>query len=130
MTECRTLSISIQRSPDEVYSYLLDAATFPQWSAFITAMEREGESWRAKTPRGTLHIQFEPRNAFRVLDHTVTTADGTRVPVPMRVVPNDSDGSEVMLSVFRQPDMSDEQYLADLAIVTQDLASLKRVIES
>ena len=105
MTECRTVSVSIRRAPDDVYSYLLDAATFPQWSAFITAMEREGESWRAKTPRGTLHIQFEPRNPYRILDHTVTTADGTRVHVPMRVVPNGSDGSEVMLSVFRQPDM-------------------------
>ena len=129
MTECRTVSISIQRTPDDVYTYLLDAATFPQWSAFITAMEREGESWRAKTPRGTLHIQFAPRNPYRVLDHTVTTADGTRVHVPMRVVPNGSADSEVMLSVFRQPDMSDEQYLADIKVVTEDLASLKRVIE-
>lgn len=130
MTECRTVSVSIQSPPERLYDYLADATRFPEWSAFVTKIVPAGAAWRATTPLGTLHIEFEPRNPYRILDHTVTTADGTRIHVPMRVVPNDSDGSEVMLSVFRQPDMSDEQYLADIATVRDDLASLKRVIES
>jgi hypothetical protein len=36
----------------------------------------------------------------------------------------------MLFQSFHQPDMSDEQYLADIAVVTDDLASLKRVIET
>jgi hypothetical protein len=35
-----------------------------------------------------------------------------------------------MLSVFRRPDMTHEQFLADITTVKDDLASLKRVLES
>jgi hypothetical protein len=130
MTECRTVSVSIQRPPDRVYDYLADPTRFPEWSAFITKIEREGSAWRATTPLGTLRLQFEPRNTYRILDHTVTTADGRRVHIPMRVVPNGSDGSEVILPVFREPDMTDEQYLADIALAESDLTTLKRVLET
>ncbi|HTO02482.1 MAG TPA: SRPBCC family protein [Opitutus sp.] len=130
MTACRTVSVSIQRAPDEVYAYLLDAITFPQWSAFITAIERAGETWQAKTPHGTVQIRFEPRNGYRVLDHSVTAHDGKKVWVPLRVLPNGPDGSEVMFSVFRQPEMSDEEFDADVGLVRADLASLKKVLEA
>jgi uncharacterized membrane protein len=130
MTECRTVSVSIQRPPDRVYDYLADPARFPEWSAFITKIEPDGSAWRATTPLGTLRLQFEPRNTYRILDHTVTTADGSRVHIPMRVVPNGADGSEVMLPVFREPGMTDEQYVADLALARSDLACLKRVLET
>jgi hypothetical protein len=130
MTECRTVSVSIQRPPDEVYDYLANPANFPQWSAFVTKIEPEGSAWRATTPCGTIRIQFEPRNVYRVLDHTVSTAEGKHVHVPMRVIPNGSDASEVLFSVFRQPDMTDEHFVADIKLVRTDLASLKRVLES
>src|SRR5690606_7981731 len=93
MTECRTVSVSIQSPPDRLYDYLADATRFPEWSAFISKIVPEGSAWRATTPLGTLQIEFVPRNPYRILDHTVTTADGTRVHVPMRVVPNNVDGS-------------------------------------
>ena len=51
MTECRIVSVSIQRPPDDVYEYLSDAACFPQWSAFITKIEPTGTAWRAATNR-------------------------------------------------------------------------------
>lgn len=130
MTECRTVSVSIHRLPDDVYDYLSDAARFPQWSAFITKIEPTGTSWRATTPRGTLRMQFVPRNAFRVLDHTVVTADGKQVHVPMRVLPNENNASEVTLSIFKHAGMTDEEFAADAEMVQTDLASLKRVLES
>jgi hypothetical protein len=130
MTECRTISVSIQRPPAEVYEYLADAARIPEWSAFVTKIEPDGPAWRANTPLGTLRFAFEPRNDHGILDHTVTSSDGHAVHVPMRVVPNGPDGSEVMLSIFRQTDMTDEQFTADVRLVRADLASLKRVLET
>lgn len=130
MTECRTVTVSLLRPPAEVYDYLLNPANFPQWSAFITEIVPEDNAWRARTPQGTLRIHFVARNDHRVLDHTVTTADGTQIYVPMRVLANGADGSEVVLSVFRQPEMTDEEFAADVALVTNDFTSLKRVLEA
>ena len=48
--------------------------------------------------------------------------------VPMRVVSNGS-GSEVLLTLLQSPGMSDAQYGTDTQLVTQDLATLKQVME-
>ncbi|UYW25920.1 hypothetical protein OKC48_22015 [Methylorubrum extorquens] len=62
------------------------------------------------------------------MDHWVDLGDGRVVYVPMRVIAN-GEGSEVMLTLFRQPDMSDEKLAEDEAWVRRDLASLKRLAE-
>ena len=63
-----------------------------------------------------------------MLDHVVTLGSGEEVRVPMRVVPN-GDGSEVLLTVFRSPRSTDEEFAADAGQVERDLATLKHVLE-
>jgi hypothetical protein len=46
----------------------------------------------------------------------------------MRVVKN-GDGSEVMLTVFQTPEMTDERYAEDIRTVEKDLNHLKTIIE-
>jgi hypothetical protein len=77
-----------------------------------------------------MRVVFAPANDFGVVDHVVTplTGEGPAVDVPLRVVPNGT-GSEVMLTVFRQPGMSDAQYAADTALVHADLERLKDALE-
>jgi hypothetical protein len=129
MTEARTVSISIRRRPEEVYDFLADPANFPQWSAFIREIRKEGSEWVATTPEGTVRMRFTPRNEFMVLDHYVTVRPDLQVYVPMRVLANQEDDSEVIFTVFRLPGMSDEQYNDDILMVLTDLAGLKRVLE-
>lgn len=130
MTESRTVSVSIARSPDAVYAYLADPANFPQWSAFISEVKPDRESWLAKTPRGSMHLRFTPRNPFRILDHDVVTHNGTIIHVPLRVVPNGPAASEVLFTIFRQPDMSLPEFEQDIAIVQTDLDSLKTLLNT
>lgn len=129
MTESRTVSISIKRRPEEVYEYLLDPANFPKWSIFIKEIRKEGNQWIANTPEGTVRIRFTPRNEFRVLDHYVTVSPDIQVYVPMRVLANQQNDSEVIFTIFRLPDMSDKQYKDDIGSVLTDLTGLKRVLE-
>lgn len=129
MNACRTISVSIGRSPSAVYDYLANPAHFPEWSAFITAVRSDGADWIASTPNGDVRIAFTPRNPFMILDHDVTTSSGHTVHVPMRVVPN-SEGSEVIFTVFRQPGMADDAFDADVETVRRDLLSLKHCLES
>lgn len=128
MTECRTVSVSIKRHPDEVYAYLADPANVACWSLFIREPKKDGEEWIAQTPEGAVRIRFTPRNDFRVLDHDVTVSSGSKIHVPMRVLPNSDDGSEVIFTVFRLPGMSAQQYEDDVKMVLSDLVSLKHVL--
>jgi len=78
-----------------------------------------------------MRVEFVPANPFGVVDHWVTplAGDGSVVDVPLRVVPN-GVGSEVLLTLFQQPGMSDDQYAADAALVQDDLERLKRIVEA
>jgi len=68
------------------------------------------------------------RNNFGILDHHVKLITGIEVYVPMRVVKN-GNGSEVMLTVFQTPEMTDERYAEDIKTVENDLNYLKTIIE-
>ena len=46
----------------------------------------------------------------------------------MRIIQN-GDGAEVMLTLFRQPDMDDERFSADTKWVVRDLKRLKELSE-
>ena len=73
-------------------------------------------------------IRFSEPNPFGVLDHWVHPGAGAPIYVPLRVVAN-GDGCELMLTLFRQPDMSDEKYEADAEWVLRDLSAAKRLLE-
>ena len=91
-------------------------------------MERAGEHWEVKTQQGTVGLRFTPPNEYGVLDHTVVLLDGTEVYVPMRVMPNGT-GSEVMLGLFRQPEMDDAEFDRDAGLMQKDLQALKALLE-
>jgi hypothetical protein len=48
--------------------------------------------------------------------------------IPMRVVSNGS-GSELLLTLFRLPEMTDEKFAADAQWVMRDLAAVKNLLE-
>jgi len=125
MTESCTVSISIKRPVADVYAYLADPANFPQWSLFIREIRREGDDWLATTPSGSVLMRFTPPNEFGILDHYVTVSPELQVYVPLRVVANGEDGSEVLFTIFRLPGMDEAQFAADIALVRTDLAGLQ-----
>ena len=65
---------------------------------------------------------------FRSLDHDVTLPSGVKVYNPMRVFPN-NDGSELVFTLYRRPDMSDQEFAEDAKSVEKDLANLKTLLE-
>jgi hypothetical protein len=61
------------------------------------------------------------------MDHHVDIGSGPEIYVPLRIIAN-GDGSEVLLTLFRQPGMSDEKFAADAEWVDRDLAALKTLV--
>jgi hypothetical protein len=127
--EARTVSVTIDRPPKVVYDYLADPAQIPQWS-FFESIEPAGDGrWTVTGPEGeTATITFAPPNGFGVVDQHVEVGPNEWVHVPLRVVPNGA-GSEVLFTAFRQPQYSDADYDADVALVRTDLDRLKQILE-
>jgi hypothetical protein len=107
------LSVSIDRSAAEAYEFLSMPENFPKWASGL---------------EGAVAVRFSERNAYGVLDHSVTLPNRATVYVPLRVVPN-KHGCELVLTLFRQPGMSDEKFAADAEWVRRDLQNAKRILE-
>jgi len=130
MLTSRTLSVSIDRDPQQVYAFVSDGANLPRWAtAFCKSVTPSKDGWLVETPQGPLTIRLAGKNAFGIVDHDVIPPGSPPIHVPMRIVPNGS-GAEVLFTLFQTPDMSAERFADDLRMVEQDLTTLKQVMES
>jgi hypothetical protein len=129
-TESRHLTVAIDRPATAVYAYARDPAHLPAGAAGLAAGIRlERGEWVADSPMGRVLVRFVPVNEYGVLDHDVVLPTGQSVTNPLRVLP-DGAGSEVVFTLRRQPGTSEEEWAADIAAVTADLESLRRVLEA
>jgi hypothetical protein len=129
-SESRHLSETIDRPAAEVYEYVVDPANIPNWAQGLgTAVENVDGRWFVGTGSDRVGVAFAEPNAFGVLDHEVTLPSGEVVHVPMRVTAN-GDGCDVVLTVRRQPDMTDDDFDRDAGLVQADLTRLKRILEA
>jgi hypothetical protein len=74
-------------------------------------------------------MTFAPRNDFGVLDHDVTLPSGETVYNPLRVI-RDGAGCEVVFTLRKGPEMSEESFERDADAVAKDLATLKALLEA
>ena len=126
----RFISEWIDRAAADVYEYASDPANLPHWAPGLgSSVENVDGQWFVETSEGRVGVAFAPANAYGVLDHQVTLPSGDVIYNPMRVVP-DGDGCEVVFSLRRLPDMSDEDFARDAGLVQADLTRLKRVLEA
>ena len=126
----RHLSVTIERDVASAYEALWHPQAFARWASGLASSLQDLEGhWIAETPEGRARIRFTARNAFGVLDHWVEPPGHAEIHVPLRIVANGA-GSELVLTLFRQPGMSDEKFEADAEWVARDLAAAKRYVES
>lgn len=105
MLSAQTLHVAINRPCDEVYAFLSQPENFPLWAkGLANSLRREDEDW-------------------------VTLPDGGVVYVPLRALAN-RRGTEVIFTLFRQPDMDDALFARDAELVNADLQALKHYLES
>lgn len=127
--QARKLSISIERPAAEAYEFLSVPENFPKWASGLgTSLRRAGGEWIAETAEGPVRVQFSERNSHGVLDHSVTLPRGISVYIPLRVVPVER-GCELVLTLFRGKDVSDDRFATDAEWVLRDLQAAKRIIE-
>ena len=129
MSESQHLSTYIDRPAAEVYAYVVNPANLPTWAAGLSgSIEQRDGRWFAESPMGEVEVTFVPENPYFVLDHDVKLPDGTTFHNPMRVIATDS-GCEVVFTLRRRLDQSDEDYQADATAIRTDLATLRRLLD-
>lgn len=129
MSESQHISTYIERPAAEVYAYASNPANVPDWAAGLGgAIEERDGRWFADSPMGEIEVIIVPENPYFVLDHEVRLADGTSFDNPMRVIA-DGTGCEVVFTLRRRADQTDDDYEADATAIRTDLATLKRLLE-
>lgn len=124
------LRVSIDRPATEAYEFLSVPQNFPKWASGVgKSLRRDGEDWIADTPDGPAKVRFSDRNSRGVLDHSVTLLGRGTVFVPLRLMPKGA-ACELVLTLNRQPGMSDEKFAADAEWVMRDLNAAKRILEA
>lgn len=128
-SQVQHISITIDKPKDEVYTFVSEAENFPKWLAFVASITlKMGNIFTAETTLGTIKIAMPLKNDFGVIDHVVTLADGTKVPNPLRVIPN-GEKSEVVFTLFKAPGKTEKQFNDDAELVATDLKTLKKILE-
>ena len=123
------ISVSINRFAAQVYEFASDPENLPKWAAGLSgSIKKIDQDWMAESPMGTVKVKFAEKNKFGVLDHDVTLPSGVKVDNPMRVFPN-NDGSELIFTLYRRPDVPDQEFAEDAKAVEKDLAKLKTLLE-
>ena len=130
MMEARNVSVAIGRDWREVYAFVRRPENFARWaSGAARSLRQEGGEWVADGPDGRAVLRFAAPNDVGVLDHTVVLGAGAEVYMPLRAIRN-GGGCELVLTLFRQPGMSDAIFARDAEWVARDLATLKGLLES
>jgi hypothetical protein len=127
----KTITVMIQAKPSLVYSYVRNGFNLPNWAkSFCKTVERgEDRYWNVKTYNGVRRIRFVEDNPLGVLDHYVVIQNNPEYQVPMRVL-EVQGGCEVQITLFRQPQDTDETFSFKEKVALEDLNSLREVIES
>ena len=127
--ESRTVTVRIARPQPDVYDFTSAPENFPRWaSGLARSLKKVEGEWIADTSEGPVKVRFTERNDFGILDHHVAVRPGVDIYIPMRVIANGT-GSEVSLTLFRLPDMTDEAFARDAEWGERDLRALKALLE-
>jgi hypothetical protein len=128
--EVRNITVSIHRSPADVYAFVTNGENIPRWAAGLGKQLRraDGGEWVAEGPLGSVRVRFAEPNQLGVADHDVTLSTGATVHNPIRVLPNGA-GSSVIFTLMRLPGVSAQRFEQDANAVEKDLKTLREILE-
>jgi hypothetical protein len=115
----KPLSVSIERPAALVYEFFSLPENFLRWAS----------NRIAETAEGPVSLSFSERNSRGVLDYALQLPGGRSVYVPLRVLRN-GEGCELVLTLFRFPEMSDQEFAAATEGATRDLRAAKGLLEA
>ena len=119
--------------PDQAFgreAYEFSAAeNFPKWASGLGAsLRRNGDDWVVGAPEGPGDLRFSNATPTACSITRSRLPRGGTVYVPLRVIANGL-GCDLVLTLFRRPEMTEAQFAADAEWVMRDLEAAKRLLE-
>lgn len=122
-------STDIQATPEKVYEFLADPMNWPQYAVVNLRSVSPGENgwFKVVTKFGEGELKVNGVKDLGLFDHVWKDPQATW-QVYSRVVPN-GGGSTVMMTLFKPPAMSDQQFDHSMKEMDIEMAKLKEILE-
>jgi len=122
-------STDIQAPPEKVYAFLVDPMNWPQYAVVNLRSVSPGHNgwFKAVTKFGEGELKVNGVKDLGLFDHIWKDPQATW-QVYSRVVPN-GEGSTVMMTLFKPPAMSDQQFDQSMKEMDIEMAKLKEILE-
>ncbi|MCV0373575.1 MAG: hypothetical protein K5793_08500 [Nitrosarchaeum sp.] len=123
MARSRTLSFTVKRRTGDTFDAILNSPA----KMMSDAVKSDDGWWMFSTPRGPAKLKFNENRSFGILD-CVYIDEESKWDVPMRVVPS-AEESEIMITLIKPENISDEQFNQRMDEIGQAFSNLKSLIE-
>jgi hypothetical protein len=132
MSTSYTATTFIEAEPDRVFEYVRVPENQPSWAINFVRSTRPLSDGRyaMQTPAGELIYRIEEDSQCRTVDFVYETPEGeTTMILPTRVVSH-GRGSVFTFTIHRQPDMGDIEWEGGQQGLDEELAELKKLLET
>jgi hypothetical protein len=122
-----TVTTTFAAPPDDVFAYLADVKTLPEWATEF-ARELRLVDGRYKVVNGLGEFFFEIRADAEsgVIDMLAGPDEDALICFPTRVVATPAGGSAYTFTMFQAPGQPDEQFEDQHASLLREFENLKR----
>ncbi len=124
MVRSRTISIIVEKTTGDAFDAILNVPPKMMPDAKIN----DSGWWSFTGPHGKSMLKFNENKSLGILDHQYVDEESSW-DVPMRVVSN-GDVSEVVITLNKPDELSDEQFDARMTEIGEMVNSMKNIIES
>ena len=130
--KAQTCSVTIAAAPRTVFAFVRRPENLPDWaSGFAESVRAEDDYWVAQTARGETRFVLRADEAYGIIDFLgLISADAYALRAPTRVVPNGPTESEYLFTIFQAPRETDDAFAGRLAVVRDELAALRDLLET
>ena len=124
MSRSRTITITVKKKTGDAFDAILQLPPKMMPDAKIN-----DDGWRSFTgPHGKSKLKFNENRPFGILDHQYVDEESVW-DIPMRVVSN-GDNSEILITLNKPDELSDEQFNNRVEEIGQLVDNMKQIIES
>jgi len=124
VSRSRTLSITVKKKTGDAFDAILSMPPKMMPGAKIN----DSGWWSFTGPHGKSKLKFNENKSLGILDHQYVDEESSW-DVPMRVVSN-GDFSEVVITLNKPDEITDEQFDQRMAEIGEMFDSMKNIIES
>jgi hypothetical protein len=122
-----TVTTTFGASRDEVYDYLVDIETLPEWATeFARELKLVDGHYKVVNRLGEFLFELHADATTGVIDMLAGPDEDHLLCFPTRVVATPTGGSAFTITMFQAPGQADEQFASQHASLLRELDNLER----